>query len=314
MAKYTLLHDNDIQTIARFYDLTINSFEAMEGGAANSSYRIKSTRGDFVLTVFDSKEWAEVIRLGKLLHYLGENEFVTTDLLPRLDGAFVTKYNKLPVMIKHYIHGDVHDTLTKTMLNRTGEKLAALHEIPPPDYLPMTHAYGKQTFSTVAGKGIDVEFESWLADKHQYLINHIPKKLPRGLIHGDLFIDNILFKDHQLRAVIDFEEACNYFFVFDIGMGIVGQCREGNSIGLEKAKEFVAGYQRIRPLGKTGRDTLKLFVEYAAIATSYWRFWNYNIFLPTPKKKMLHRGMMRLAENIRSIPSKTFDTAIFGAP
>jgi len=251
--------------------------------------------------------------LGKLLNYLDENDFSTTHLLPRLDGAWVTKHNNVPVMIKQYIHGDVHGTLTKRMLNRTGEQLATLHEIPPPDYLPLTHAYGKQTFPMVIGKGIDVEYETWLADQHQYLMKRIPKNLPRGLIHGDLFIDNILFKDHQLRAVIDFEEACNYFFVFDIGMGIVGQCREGNSICLEKAKEFVSGYQRVRKLGKRPRETLKIFAEYAAIATSYWRFWNYNISLPTPKKKMLHRRMMRLAENIRSIPSKTFDTAIFGA-
>jgi homoserine kinase type II len=311
MARYTLLQENDIQTIARAYGMTINHFEAMEGGAANSSYRLNATRGDFVLTVFDSKEWGEVIRLGKLLNYLDENDFSTTNLLPRLDGAFVTKHNHLPVIIKQYIHGDVHDSLTTRMLNRTGEQLAELHEIPPPDFLPLTHSYGKQTFSTVIGKGIDVEYESWLAEKHRYLMKHIPKNLPRGLIHGDLFRDNLLFKDDQLRAMIDFEEACNYFFVFDIGMGIVGQCREGNRLSLGKAKEFVSGYQRVRKLETRPKESLKIFVVYAAVATSYWRFWNYNIFLPTPKKQTLHREMMRLAEHIRSIPKKDFNRTLF---
>lgn len=313
MATYTLLQENDIQTIARAYGLTIHGFEAMEGGAANSSFRINATRGDFVLTVFDSKEWEEVVRLGKLLNYLDENEFSTTNPLPRLDGTFVTRYNHLPVLIKQYIRGEVHHSLTKTMLSRTGEAMAALHEIPPPDYLPVTHSYGRQTFSEVVGKGIDAEYETWLAEKHQYLMARIPKNLPRGLIHGDLFRDNLLFNDQQLRAVIDFEEACNYFFVFDIGMGIVGQCREGNRISLGKAKEFVSGYQRVRKLEKRPRESLKIFAEYAAIATSYWRFWNYNICLPTPKKKMLHRRMMQMADHIRSIPTKDFNRALFGA-
>ena len=313
MAKYTILQENDIQTIACAYGMTIHSFEAMEGGAANSSYRLNTARGEFVLTVFDSKEWEEVVQLGKLLNYLDENEFSTTHLLPRLDGAWVTKHNHLPVLIKQYIHGDVHDSLTKRMLHRTGEQLATLHEIPPPDYLPLTHAYGKQTFPTVIGKGIDVEYEAWLADQHQYLMKRIPKNLPRGLIHGDLFRDNLLFNDDQLRAMIDFEEACNYFFVFDIGMGIIGQCREKNGICLGKAKEFVSGYQHVRTLGKIPREALKIFVVYAAVATSYWRFWNYNIFLPTPKKQTLHREMMRLADHIRSIPKKDFNTALFGA-
>jgi len=311
MAKYTVLQANDIQNIAHLYGLTVDTFEPMEGGAANSSFRLNATQGDFVLTVFDSMHWEEVIRLGKLLNYLDENDFSTTNLVPRLDGAWVTRYNNLPVLVKRYIRGDVHDTLTKTMLKRTGEQLAALHKIPPPDYLPMMHSYGKQTFPTVIGKGIDVEYETWLADQHQYLKERIPKNLPRGLIHGDLFRDNLLFNDQQLRAVIDFEEACNYFFVFDIGMGIVGQCREGNRISLGKAKEFITGYQRVRKLEKRPRESLKIFAEYAAIATSYWRFWNYNICLPTPKKQTLHRRMMRLADNIRSIPAKDFNRALF---
>ncbi|MEJ2487014.1 MAG: homoserine kinase [Anaerolineales bacterium] len=312
MARYTILQQKDIQKIVRYYGLTINSFEAILGGAGNSSYLLRSTKGDFVLTVFNSKEWIDVINLRKLLNYLDKNEFNTTKLLPRLDGAYVTKFKNFPVLIKHYIRGKVYEKLTNKMLRQTGKELARLHKIPPPDYLPLTHSYGRQVFTKVIGKGIDLDFEAWLAGKQRRIKKQLPKKLPRGLIHGDLFYDNVLFKGNEMLTLIDFEEACNYFFIFDVGMGILGQCREGNSISLKKAKEFVSGYQKVRKLEKIGKEKLKLFVEYAAVATSYWRFWNYHIFIPTPEKQKTHRKMMQIADHIRAISPRDFSKALFG--
>ena len=314
MANYTILQNKDIQEIISFYGLTINSFRAIEGGAGNSSYLLQSNQGDYILTVFDGKEWADVIILGKLLNYLDENEFITTKLLTRLDGAFVTKFQNTPVMIKPNMRGEVYKKLTKKMVRRSGQELARLHKIPPPDYLPLSYSYSWKIFSKVIGMGIDLDYESWIANKQRYIKKHLLKNLPRGLIHGDLFYDNVLFTGNELQAIIDFEEACNYFLGFDIGMGIVGQCLDGKTISLERAKEFVSGYQRVRKLGKTGREKLQLFVEYAAIATSYWRFWNYHIHIPTPDKQKEHRKMMQIADNVRAIPEADFQKALFEAP
>jgi homoserine kinase type II len=313
MARYTKLQRKDVQEIIRFYGLTIKNFKAIEGGAENSSYLLRSEHGSYILTVFNGKEWTDVIRLGKLLNYLDENKFKTTKLVPRLDGANVTNFQHMPVMIKSYIRGKIHENLTEVMLRQTGEALARLHEIPPPDDLPLTHPYGRQLFSKVIGKGIDLDYESWLANKQRYLKEQLPKSLPRGLIHGDLFHDNILFKGNELQAIIDFEDACNYYLVFDIGMGILGQCTDGITVSLEKAKEFVAGYQQVRPLEKMGRENLQIFVEYAAIATSYWRFWYYHIYLPTPDKQQEHRKMMRIADRVSAIPAIDFQRALFGS-
>ena len=314
MANYTILQKEDIQKIIHFYGLTIYSFEAIEGGAANSSYLLKASRGDFVLTVYNSKDWSEVIKLEKLLNYLAENKFFTTKLIPRIDGTYVSKFQEIPVLIKRYIKGKVYKNLTNTMLRRTGEKLARLHEIPPLEYLPRRHSYGWQLFPQVIGKGIDLGYESWLADQHKYIKDHLSQKLPRGLIHGDLFYDNMLFQGNELQALIDFEEVCNYFLGFDIGMGIVGQCLDGVSVSLEKAKDFVSGYQRVRKLEKVEIENLQFFTEYAATATSYWRFWNYNIFIPTPDKQRSHRKMMQISENVSAIHPTDFQEAIFGSP
>jgi len=135
--------------------------------------------------------------------------------------------------------------------------------------------------------------------------------LPIGLIHGDLFYDNVLFKRKNFRAIIDFEEACHYYKGFDIGMGILGLCTEGTAVALDKAQALVAGYQQVRLLEESEKETLQLFVEYAAIATSYWRFWKYHIHTPMVEKVDKHWQMVRLAQGINAKSQTRFLEAVF---
>ena len=312
MANYTILDEKDIEKINQHYGLTIHSFKAIEGGQGNSSYLLKTNQGNYVLTVFDNKEWTEVVHLGKLLNHLRRNDFDTTKLLPRRDGKYVTGFQDIPVMIKPFIRGSVIQNLSRKMIKRTGKRLAKLHLISAPDYLPLSHSYD-QLFSEVIGSGIDPAYETWIAGQQRSIRQRLPEDSPMGLIHGDLFYDNVLFKGDELQAIIDFEEACHHYLSYDIGMAILGQCLDGEKIQLDKAKEFISGYQQIRILKQMEQKKLQLFVEYAAVATSCWRFWNYNIARPTPQKQKIYREMVRIAKHVQSIPTRDFKHALFGS-
>ncbi len=65
-----------------------------------------------------------------------------------------------------------------------------------------------------------------------------------ALIHGDVFFDNLIVQGDQLMAIIDFEEACYSFRSFDLGLVIVGACRDRQDISFEKAGQFIRGYQK----------------------------------------------------------------------
>lgn len=312
MANYTILDEKDIEKINQHYGLTIDSFKAIEGGQGNSSYLLKTNQGNYVLTVFDNKEWTEVVHLGKLLNHLKIHHFDTTKLLPRRDGKFVTRFQGIPVMIKPFITGSVIQHLTMRMVRRTGKRLAKLHLIAPPKYLPLSHSYD-HLFTEVIGSGIDPAYEHWISDQQRHFQQRLPEDSPMGLIHGDLFYDNVIFKGDELQAIIDFEEACYHYLAYDIGMAILGQCLEGKKIRLDKAKELIRGYQQIRKLKQTEQEKLQLFVEYAAAATSCWRFWNYNIARPTPKKQKIYREMVQIAKHVQSIPTRDFQHALFGS-
>ncbi len=310
MAKYSLLQKKDIQTITNRYNLSINKFEYIDGGAGNSSYLLYTKQGKYVLTVFEIS-MARVAKMGKLLLLLEDHDFPGVRVLPQRTGELTTVHLEKPVMLKHYIEGQVIKDLDNTMLEQVGETMARLHQIPAPDYLPNGYVYNTSVFSNVIGQNIDPEFETRLANKIVYLKQHIPPGLPRSLIHADVFYDNVLFQNKSLQALIDFEDACYDYRVFGLGMGILGMCTNDKTILLEKARALIKGYQQGNPLKDREIDSLKLFVEYATICMSYWRFWMYNIHTPIKEKKHKHRDLMNLAQNINSIPKATFKDAVF---
>jgi homoserine kinase type II len=213
--------------------------------------------------------------------------------------------------VKHFITGQVVKALDEEMIAQVGNAMGRLHQIPAPQFLPEQHAYGLETFHGIIGQGIDAAYENWLEQQVDVLRRKIPTGLPRGLIHGDVFSDNVLFEGDVLQAVIDFEEACSQPYVFDLGMAVVGLCTQDGEIRLPKARPLIAGYQQARKLERAEQGALQAFVQYAAAATSSWRFWKYNIHTPTPEKSKDHQEMVEVARNASAISPEAFSKLVF---
>ena len=320
MATYTQLNKQDIQSLADNYDLRVIKFLPIDGGSGNSSYILKTEKSSYVLTVCDDKKIDEVFKMGQLLLLLETHNIPCNRLILPVNSEILTTFTTAdgvkPVMLKNYIEGQVIKQLDETMLFEVGRQAAQLNQISPPDYLPTNHSYGRQFFSRAIGLNIDVKYESWLSEEIDYLEQNISENLPRGLIHGDLFYDNLLFDPSSsmpggFKAIIDFEDACHYHLIFELGMGILGTCINDLTVNLDKARSLVNGYEKIRPLIKIEKESLQLFVRYAAVATSYWRFNKYNIEEPSQHKANHHLQMMNIAKSVSEIPKTHFFRTIF---
>lgn len=320
MATYTQLNEQDIHLLAENYDLKIVAFSSLDGGNGNSSYILKTQQASYVLTVCDDKEFDEVFKMGQLLLFLEAHNVPCNRLISPVNSKIITTFSTAdrvkPVMLKDYIEGQVIEELDETMLSQVGRQAARLNQIPPPDYLSTNHPYGRQFFSRIMGLNIDTKYEYWMAKEIDYLDKNIAKNLPCGLIHGDLFYDNLLFNSlssmpGELKAIIDFEEACHYYLIFELGMGILGTCVNDITVDLDKARALVSGYEEVRPLTKIEKESLQLFVRYAAVATSYWRFNKYNIEEPNKERASHHLQMMQIAKVVGEISKTHFFDAIF---
>ena len=320
MAIYTQLNEQDIHLLAENYDLKIIEFSSLDGGNGNSSYILKTKQASYVLTVCDDKEFDEVFKMGQLLLFLEAHNVPCNRLISPVNSKIITTFATAdrvkPVMLKDYIEGQVIEELDETMLSQVGRQAARLNQIPPPDYLSTNHPYGRQFFSRIMGLNIDTKYEYWMAKEIDYLEQNIAKNLPRGLIHGDLFYDNLLFNSlssmpGEFKAIIDFEEACHYYLIFELGMGILGTCVNDITVDLDKARALVSGYEEVRPLTQIEKESLQLFVRYAAVATSYWRFNKYNIEEPNKDRASHHLQMMQIAKAVGEISKTHFFDAIF---
>lgn len=311
MAVYTQLRESGIREIAGSYDLTIVDYEPLAAGTANTNYMLRAQQASYVLTVFEEATLALTVEHGRLLSLLKEYAFPSPRPLVAVNGEIAIAHNDKPVMMKEYVAGYVCRYPDKTMLHQVGTAMAKLHQVPWPDFLSYRRPYGVQKLASIQGQNIDTEYEGWIAKRLSYLEQQKPQGLPRGLIHGDIFYDNVLFEGTRLKAIIDFEDASCDDKVFDLGMGIVGLCRKGQAVVLERARALVKGYEQIRELEEGEKRALQLYVEYAAVTVSCWRYWKYHIDAPSAENADKHSQMVRVAEGVQHIPKARFLEMVF---
>ncbi len=312
MAQFTVLTRQEVEHILERYNLgRLLSFAPLDGGLANSSVKLETECGRFVLSVCDEKEMDETSRLCEVLLYLEKYNFPTTRVVAAGDGAPCVGYQGKPLYIKHYIEGGVVKQLGLPQLFEVGAALAGLHEIPPYPGLLEKFSYGLECFDELKGRASSERYYGWLSTCRTRVEEARTEALPKGFVHGDLFFDNMVFSDGSLAALLDFEEACHYYRIFDIGMTAVGCCAPDTNFSLEMTAALVDGYQSIRKLEANERRLLQLHVEYGAAATSFWRYRQYNIRNPDPDMKDHYRAMMEIAIRVNAIDAGLFVERVF---
>lgn len=310
MATYTKLLENEIQEIMGRYEFSVTSYEPIEQGAGNSNYLLNTNNGKFVLTVFEI-ELIRAVHSSKVLLLLEKHEFPAPRLQKMANGEMFTKYQGKPVLVKPYITGYVEADIDDEKAKQVGTALAKLHEIPAPDYLPEKHFYEEITYPEFMEQEIDQNYKNWVEQRYRYIIEKLPSQLPVGLVHGDIFYDNLLFEDENFKAILDFSEVSRTYKIYDLGMAVVGICTEETNIVIEKVRAFVEGYQEISQLEEIEKDSLQLCIEWGAILTSAWRFWKYNIDMPDVDKSEKYMEMVYIAKNVSAIPKEEFKMAVF---
>ena len=161
------------------------------------------------------------------------------------------------------------------------------------------------TDSTYVKEGITVWINSWEKNNWKKIYNSIkkdclkiqpnlpkvieknldeieknwPKNIPSGIIHADLFSDNIFFKDDKLSGIIDYYFSCSDFYAFEIAICLNALCFEGHkenlSFNVTKAKKFIDGYSQVRQLSEEEKKSLKILCQGAAMRFLLTRVFDY---------------------------------------
>jgi homoserine kinase type II len=312
MAQITVLTSRELEDLVARYPVgKLLQSEPLAGGLANSSVKITTETGTYVLSVCDEKQLHEIQHLCAVLRCLEEHDFATTRVIDTNRGESCVSWQDKPVYLKRFIDGRVMERLDDRQLAQVGAGLARLHEIPAHPDLLHHFSYGIECFGELSHRPSAAAFHRWLSGHRERIAEACSDSLPRGFVHGDLFVDNMLFVDGSLAAFLDFEEACNYYRVFDIGMSAVGCCCPAGTFSLSGTAALVDGYQRVRKLEPEERRLLQAHTIYGAAATAFWRYRQYHFRNPDPALERHFEGMVKLADQVAAIEPECFIRSVF---
>jgi len=291
---YSRLGMKDMQEILSHYDVgQMKYFKALKGHA-NSNFLIRADK-KYVLSVCNEKK-GELSGLVKVMLHLEAKNFPSSRIVMDRGGKYANLYQGDFVLLRSYIEGNTPVCMDKHMLHQLGKTIGLLHNLGDLEDIPSCHPYGLSYFGEINDNH---PFSDWLKKKEKRLISKIDAGLPRTLTHGDIFPDNTIYEGNVLRAIIDFEETSNYFSIFDIGMAIVGISVLGK-VSEEQYKPLIEGYVTERELKKEEITSLNTFISYAAAATAFWRYRQYNLRRPNISQKDSYKVMTQLSDEFEN--------------
>ncbi|MEY9166886.1 homoserine kinase type II [Sinorhizobium fredii] len=239
------------------YDVgTLTSYKGIAEGVENSNFLLHTTTGSYILTLYEKRVNADDLPffLG-LMHHLAERGLSCPLPLPRADGALLGTLSGRPAAVISFLEGMWLRKPGAQHCREVGRALASMHEAGDGFALKRPNALSvggwRPLWRNSEARADEVQdgLKDEIAAELAYLEEHWPKRLPEGVIHADLFPDNVFFLGDRLSGLIDFYFACNDFLAYDIAVCLNSWCFEKNgSYNITKGMALLSGYESVRKL------------------------------------------------------------------
>lgn len=272
MAVYTYLSKEDINNIAKEYDLVIYSFEGVPEGILNSNYLLNTDRGRFILRVLEGNRSFESEK--EELDFLLELNKIIPCTIPceTQAGETLIRYNNKLMSLFYYIDGKKIEEITPYYLKEIGILLGKLHSFSNNKVINRKTRIDEDYYLKKINLN-SVNIPKGDIDEITKLYNKLLKidftSLPQGIIHNDIFPDNVFVKDNRIVGILDFNDATTAPFIFDIGIVInfwIRVKRFDSRKEREYIKIFLDAYESIRKLTSKERELLDMGILKMALA------------------------------------------------
>jgi homoserine kinase type II len=274
----------------------LSSMTTLEGGWANTNSLL--TLGDgskVVLKAWNANTVDEVaLVVGRHCHL--DSHGIPTPVPIELDGGGMhAERGGVAWTLLPYFEGGLLGSDAGS-LRSLGEVQARMHQIPPIDCFPEIYTMGFEFFDEIFALAEDRDdwspFLDLLRDEATSLKRLLPEDLPPGVLHGDLFPDNVIGRGGSVAAILDLEEAWLGPCIFDLVMSFVGFGWEGREPSEDRWRALVEGYESVRGLSMEERVALPAMHRYATLAIAGWRYWKHNLSQPDPSLSDRHSEMV----------------------
>ncbi len=278
---------------------SVNTIEILQGGWDNTNILLTlSDSSKVVLKVWNANSIEEVRRVVNRHCHLDEHGIPTAVPIEFQDGELIVEKDGMAWTLLPFVEGGMLGT-DEESLKSLGETLARLQQIPIADCFPDDYRMGWSLFEEMFEIADDTN--SWsdflisLKKESESLRNQIPADLPRGILHGDLFPDNVI-GDGSVAAILDLEEAFIGPCAFDLIMAFVGFGWDGKEAVHERWIVLLEGYESVRPLSKEEKLALPALHKYATLSIAAWRYWKHVMTQPDEELKGRYLEMVNRLE------------------
>jgi homoserine kinase type II len=257
MAVYTDVTDEELQQFLAGYDIgSLLSYKGIAEGVENSNFLLHTTDGSFILTLYEKRvAAADLPFFLNLIEHLAARGLTCPQPVRNRVGETLGRLANRPAAIVTFLDGMWIRRPTAAHCGAVGNALAKLHLAGTDFGMTRRNALsldGWPSLVVTAGTRADTVQHGLgqaLAKELALLERDWPKNLPQGIIHADLFPDNVFFLGNRLSGLIDFYFACTDAFAYDVAICLNAWCFEADhSYNITKGRALLNGYARAREL------------------------------------------------------------------
>ena len=277
MAVYTKFNQKKINEILSHYNLgKLDSFKGIEEGIENTNYFLSINKKKFILTVYEKRVKSEDLPFfSDLMSLLNKANFQCPAPVNNNKNNTITDFEGKKMMIVSFLEGKAKKKLSPDNCKSIGVEIAKMHQLTKNFKLKRQNDLSvkswRNLFESVKDKCIKIhkDLPKLIEENLSNVEKNWPKDLPKGIIHADLFQDNIFFIKDKFSGVIDFYFSCEDFFASEIAICFNALCFDGLetnlSFNVTKAKHFIDGYSSVRKITEEEIKSIKVLSQGAAL-------------------------------------------------
>ena len=274
MAVYTTVSDDELTEFLSRYDLgEVLAFKGIAEGVENSNFLLQTEHGNHILTLYEKRVAPEDLPYFlALMRHLAANGVDCPLPIAACDGSALQSLCGRPAAIISFLEGLWPRRIHPFHCRELGAGLARMHlagadfAMTRPNNLSID---GWRPLLEACGPRSDEVRPALFGELNEELgklESEWPEELPQGVIHADLFPDNVFFRNERLTGFIDFYFACNDALAYDVAVCLNAWCFEPDgSFNITKAQQFLASYRAVRPLDERELLALPLLCRGAAL-------------------------------------------------
>ncbi|MDP3609046.1 MAG: homoserine kinase [Methylophilus sp.] len=273
MSVFTTLSLEDVRDwLTQFNIGALQSLKGIAAGITNTNYFVDTTSSRYVLTIFEKNDFDELPYFVNLMTHLAQHGVPCPAPIMDKQGIALHRLKGKPALIVSCLQGRDISAPNIAQCQAVAATLASMH-LAGLNFHQQSHNQRGQGWRIITAQQVlpklGVEQQALLQEELDYQHGLDLTDLPHGVIHGDLFRDNVLFDGDQLGGFIDFYYACHDVLAYDVAIAVNEWCvHEDGRFDLEKRDAFLNAYQAVRPFEATEQQQWQALLRRAAL-----RFW-----------------------------------------